>query len=44
VTHEPAHPHGCRIFQVKSARLPSVEVELSSGASCHAFEPKRPRA
>lgn len=40
VTHDPSHPHGCRSFGFRSARLPRDEVRLSSGQECAAFEPK----
>ena len=38
VTHEPRWPHGCRVFGIKSARLPCIDVERESGAACHGHE------
>jgi hypothetical protein len=44
VTHERAHPYGCRAFGIASARLPSIEVRAASGHECQAFERKSERA
>jgi len=44
VTHDAAHPYGCRTFGFRSMRLPRDEVRLSSGRECGAFEPRRPPA
>jgi len=44
VTHERAHPYGCRAFGMASARLPSAEVRAASGRECQAFERKSERA
>ncbi len=38
VTHQPATPHGCRVFGILSARLPSVEIRMATGQDCSAFE------
>jgi hypothetical protein len=43
VTHEPAFPHGCRAFEIKSARPPMLDVREASGAECTAYERKGPR-
>ena len=37
VTYEASWPHGCRAFELKSARLPQLVVRESSGAACQAF-------
>jgi len=39
-TWEPKHPRSCKFFGFKTAQLPSVDVEKSSGATCEAFEKK----
>ena len=43
ITHEPAHPYGCRGMNFKSSRLPSEAVYASSGMICQMFEPKEPK-
>jgi hypothetical protein len=40
ITHDRAHPYGCRAFGMASARLPSIEVRIASGHECEAFESK----
>jgi len=40
ITHEPAHPWGCRAFGIAAARLPALVVRESSGEPCGAFEPR----
>jgi hypothetical protein len=40
ITHEPAHPHGCRLIGFKSRELPAFVVLRNSGAPCRLFEPK----
>jgi len=40
VTWEPRHPRSCKLFGFKSAQLPSVAVEKSSGAPCEGYERK----
>jgi len=40
VTWEPRHPRSCKLFGFKSAQLPCVAVEKSSGAPCEGFERK----
>ncbi len=40
ITHEPAHPYGCRGMNFKSARPPSEAVFASSGMICQMFKPK----
>ena len=42
VSHDPARPHGCRVFGFKSALLPAIEVRRTSGHECAAFEAKPP--
>jgi hypothetical protein len=44
VTHERAHPYGCRAFGIASTRIPSAEVRAASGHECRAFESKSERA
>lgn len=43
ITHEPAHPYGCRAMNFKSVRQPSEVVFASSGMSCQLFERKPSR-
>ncbi len=40
VTYEAQWPHGCRAFEIKSARLPALVVRESSGQACASFEPR----
>ena len=40
ITHEPAHPYGCRALAFKSRQLPAVAVRASSGMACQLFDPK----
>jgi len=40
ITHEPAHPYGCKSMGFKSPELPSAVVVSSSGGACLVFEPK----
>jgi hypothetical protein len=37
ITHEPAHPYGCRAMGFKSAQLPTMAVFASSGLHCQSF-------
>ncbi len=43
VTWEPAFPRGCKLFQFKTAKLPSDLVLESTGQSCQQFQPKQKR-
>ena len=43
VTYDPALPHGCRAFEIKSAPLPTKVVLESSGEPCRGFERKNVR-
>lgn len=40
ITHEPAHPYGCRAMGFKSRELPSAAVLRSCGEPCLCREPK----
>ena len=41
VTHNPAMPMGCRVYQIKSKQLPSLVVKQANGGSdCIGFQPK----
>jgi hypothetical protein len=40
ITHESAHPYGCRTMGFKSAQLPPIAVHTSSGLACQSFVPK----
>ena len=40
VTWEPAFPRSCLLFGIKCRNLPSVEVFLSAGKHCFAFQAK----
>ena len=44
ITHEPAHPYGCRAFGFVGRELPATAVRANSGRECEAFEPKPPRS
>jgi hypothetical protein len=37
ITYETQWPHGCRAFELKSARLPHLVVLENSGAHCQGF-------
>jgi hypothetical protein len=37
ITHEAAHPRGCRAYGFKSRRLPAMVVLESSGQPCRLF-------
>lgn len=41
VTHEPAHPYGCRRMGFKSRELPAMVVYKSSGLHCQLFSAKK---
>ena len=40
ITWEPKTPRACKLFGFKSAQLPCIAVEKSSGAPCEGFERK----
>ncbi|MFZ5774486.1 MAG: uracil-DNA glycosylase [Thermodesulfobacteriota bacterium] len=40
ITHQPAHPYGCRAMGFISARLPASVVQENSGLPCQGFSPK----
>ncbi|MBC8451399.1 MAG: hypothetical protein H8D72_01690 [Planctomycetes bacterium] len=40
VTYEASMPHGCRLFGIRSQRLPSMIVRQETGQDCTAFELK----
>ena len=40
VTFDPNAPRGCKLYQFKSATMPSVLVKQSSGQDCTSFEEK----
>ncbi|MFT4709525.1 MAG: hypothetical protein ACI8Q9_000647 [Planctomycetota bacterium] len=42
VTYDPATPHACRYFGMKSRMIPSMVVKNESGKHCGAFEVKNP--
>lgn len=37
VTWEPSHPRACKVFGIKSRRLPSLLVKETTGHHCPAF-------
>jgi len=37
ITHEPAHPYGCKALGFKSLQYPSMVVFASSGIHCQSF-------
>ena len=41
VTWEPAYPRSCTLFGIKCRNLPSMEVFLSTGKHCFAFQAKK---
>lgn len=41
VTWNPRFPRACRMFNVKSRRLPSIVVFEATGRHCPAFDPVR---
>jgi hypothetical protein len=41
ITHDAAHPYGCRAMQFKSKVIPTVAVMESSGMECQLFTPKK---
>ena len=44
VTWEPAFPRACKLFGIKCRNQPSMEVFLSTGQHCFAFEAKHPNS
>jgi len=38
VSWDPRFPRGCRVFEIKSLRLPSDEVYAATGHHCPSFE------
>nr|WP_243385578.1 uracil-DNA glycosylase [Bacillus kexueae] len=40
VTWDPAHPRGCKAYQMKSKAIPSVVVLRASGQPCLKFKRK----
>ena len=44
VTWEPAFPRACALFGIKCRNLPSMEIFLSNGKHCFAFEAKAEEA
>ncbi|MBA1433114.1 MAG: uracil-DNA glycosylase [Epsilonproteobacteria bacterium] len=42
VTWEKNQPHGCKAYGFKSAQLPSMVVQKSSGSECALFKEKAP--
>ncbi|MEN6622229.1 MAG: uracil-DNA glycosylase [Smithella sp.] len=40
ITHEPRYPYGCKIIGFKSARMPSVDVQINSKMKCGLFVQK----
>jgi len=40
ITWETSYPRSCQVFGVKCQNLPSMEVFLSTGKHCFAFEAK----
>lgn len=37
ITHEPAHPYGCRAMGFKTKKMPSQVVYESSGMECQLY-------
>ena len=40
ITWDPKHPNGCKAFGIKTKRIPSAEVYLTSGKECLKFQKK----
>lgn len=40
VTFDPKAPRGCKLYQFKSATMPSVLVKQSTGSECQSFSEK----
>lgn len=40
VTYEPALPHGCRLFGIRTRAMPCQVVEAQSGRPCDGYEPR----
>ena len=40
ITWEPSFPRACTLFGFKSHNLPSMEMYISAGKHCYAFEMK----
>jgi hypothetical protein len=40
ITWDPKNPYGCKAFGIKSKRIPSVEIYLTSGKECLKFQKK----
>ena len=41
ITFDQRVPYGCRVYQIKSAKLPSLAVkDANSGQECIGFSPK----
>jgi len=40
ITHETAHPYGCRAMGFKSKQSPALAVFQSSGMECQLFDKK----
>lgn len=41
ITHEPAHPYGCKAMNFKSAYNPALTAFSSSGIRCQFFKVKK---
>lgn len=40
ISHDPSKPRGCKAFQIKSAKVPSIIVKEANGTECMAYTPK----
>jgi len=40
VSWDPAHPHACTIFGIKSRLMPALEVFRATGNNCPSFREK----
>ncbi|MDR2447956.1 MAG: hypothetical protein LBD58_11840 [Treponema sp.] len=40
ITWEPAFPHACLVFDIKSRNFPSLEVFQATGRQCPSFQEK----
>jgi hypothetical protein len=40
ITWDKNFPKGCRAFNIKSMRLPSIDVAMADGRDCHCYTPK----
>lgn len=40
VSWDPARPHACDVFEIKSRLMPAIEVYNNAGGNCPSFAPR----